>query len=399
MPLCGEEHTYERPLPFGVYKWPSQRIAGCEKWVALPPAERARTLESYNGCPLCSAYTHTAEECYQKEKRKNIILCKEKVDGKNCGGKHHKLLHGSKSTYCRTAAVRATAATNHGDVVLHGPKLLEMVKCPARGEGGREATALVFTDGGSTLSLIRTDFANHLGLEGTYLEFYIRVVGHEYVRKESKMYTFNLVDRQGHEHPIQAVGISSISETGPVPDMTPIQALFPGFPAVTFQRPQGEVDILLGMNNRRLHPNGVKDVEDLRVMESRLGPPYLVTGSHPALTHTGSEVLPEARELSAAVLILPAHSGLKGRDNIAPAQDQADENLGGTQARVEAPQAKQTNEQTSKKNLANRVRNKRTSVTHKAPAARNKRTPPGAGQAPCRREVQTRGPGPPKEGR
>jgi hypothetical protein len=138
------------------------------------------------------------------------------------------------------------------------------------------------------------------------------------------MYTFNLVDRQGYAHTVRAVGINSISDTGPVPDMTPIRALFPGFPAATFRRPQGEVDVLLGMNNRRLHPNGVKDVEDLRMMKSRIGPAYLITGSHPALTHRGSSILPEARDLSAAVLTPPpgACSSLSDQRSRTPAQDQ-----------------------------------------------------------------------------
>jgi hypothetical protein len=193
-PLCGEEHTWARTFPFGVLHWPSQRLSGCKTWVALTPAERARILESFDGCPQCSAYTHTVGECYQKKKRGSNIPCKEKVDGKNCGGDHHKLLHGSESAYCRTAAVRAIAASDEEGHQGGGPQLLEMFECPAQAPSGREATALVFTDGGSTLSLIRHEFANRLGLEGTYVEYYLRVVGHDYARKESKMYTFNLVD-------------------------------------------------------------------------------------------------------------------------------------------------------------------------------------------------------------
>jgi hypothetical protein len=246
---------------------------------------------------------------------------------------------------------------------------------------------MVFTDGGSTFSLIRNEFANRLGLEGTYLEYYLRVVGHAYARKESKMYTFTLVDRQGYEHTVRAVGINSISDTGPAPDMTPIQALFPGFPVATFRRPQGEVDVLLGMNNRRLHPNGVKDVENLRMMKSRLGPAYLITGSHPALTHTASSILPEARDLSAAVLTLPpgACSCLSERRSLASAQDQHKEDLGGEQVLANGsepiqgwlPPAKggetptnRTNERTPKLDSAAMAGNKRTIQVHQLPAVK-----------------------------
>ena len=109
------------------------------------------------------------------------------------------MLHGSRSTYARTAAAfdQAGNPTIRYPSTQDGPQLLEMFQCPARAEDGREATALVFADGGSTLSLIRNEFAARLGLQGTHLEYFMRVVGHDYTLKESQMYTFCLVDRQG----------------------------------------------------------------------------------------------------------------------------------------------------------------------------------------------------------
>merc|ERR1712055_894245 len=68
------------------------------------------------------------------------------------------------------------------------------------------------------------------------------------------------------------------------PDLGPIKSLFSGYPQEMFHRPQGRVDLLLGLRNTRLHGRVVKELGDLRVLETPFGCGWVLKGSHPSLS-------------------------------------------------------------------------------------------------------------------
>merc|ERR1712055_292210 len=68
------------------------------------------------------------------------------------------------------------------------------------------------------------------------------------------------------------------------PDLGPIKSLFSGYPQEMFHRPQGRVDLLLGLRNTRLHGKVVKELGDLRVLETTFGCGWVLKGSHPSLS-------------------------------------------------------------------------------------------------------------------
>ena len=83
------------------------------------------------------------------------------------------------------------------------------------------------------------------------------------------------------------MGLESITTLPHDPDLSPIQHLVEGYPQDVLQRPQGEVDVLLGLRNSALHGTTREQWGDLRLMESPLGCGWSLRGTHPSLQHAG----------------------------------------------------------------------------------------------------------------
>ena len=95
-------------------------------------------------------------------------------------------------------------------------------------------------------------------MKGEPVTCFLNVVGYKRKRMPTRKYTITLVDRRGNPHVITALGLDEITTLPPDPDLSPIRNLLPGYPQEIFHRPQGRVDLLLGLRNTGLHGKVVK---------------------------------------------------------------------------------------------------------------------------------------------
>ena len=101
------------------------------------------------------------------------------------------------------------------------------------GVSGKIAT--VFFDNGSSATMATHNFAQKAGLVGTRMTYYLGVVGHSYTQKNTLMYEMKMVDRQGIEHVIHALGIDTISDESEDMDLSKVKHLFPYAPKEAFE--------------------------------------------------------------------------------------------------------------------------------------------------------------------
>ena len=80
-----------------------------------------------------------------------------------------------------------------------------------------------------------------------------------------------------------AQGLGSITTLPPDPDLSPLLPLLGGVPEQVLARPQGRVDVLIGLRNSKLHGKDVREWGNLRLLKSRFGCGWAVRGTHELL--------------------------------------------------------------------------------------------------------------------
>ena len=153
-------------------------------------------------------------------------------------------------------------------------------------------------DPGSDTNFIRHEFAEALGLQGEDYQLRLKVVDREARSLDTKKYTMEVEDKYGNHHTVLALGLESITVLPPDPDLSPIKELVEHLPGAVLDRPQGRVDILLGLKNSALHGRTVAQWENLRLLESPIGCGWSLRGSHPGLSTTGQDVSTPGQDVS-----------------------------------------------------------------------------------------------------
>ena len=103
----------------------------------------------------------------------------------------------------------------------------------------------------------------------------------------SQLFTINLIDKENNLHSIEALGVDRIA--GPIEKVnvdgvreifsSDIQCMWD----VVGSRPSGEVELLIGNNYLGLHPTELEASGNIKVLKSRFGTGFVLSGSHPAL--------------------------------------------------------------------------------------------------------------------
>jgi len=202
-PCCKQSpHMYQRKFPFGTAEWSSNRLESCPQFLSKSPRERGELIERLNGCYKCTGWKHLGDACFLKKKSNCTVV----TSGTACSGVHHKLLHGSGVAFCHNIRVKVANTQSrkvdcspvHDDMSLPDidqPVLLEIQAIEVHG-----TVVKVMFDNGSSAALITHSLAQRLGLVGEKVEYWLMVVGHESVLRETMLYTFNMVDNDGQSH-------------------------------------------------------------------------------------------------------------------------------------------------------------------------------------------------------
>ena len=298
-PMCKTQHTYDRKFPFGPAKFPASRLENCPKWKALSTKEKAEKVQEVGGCKACTSWSHAFDNCWQPQRFK----CKVKVNGSDCGAAHNTALHNSGVAYCNKVAMRAAMTQLSEDKPgLEQNVLLEIQAVEVCGHN-----ATVLFDNGSSATLVTHTFAQRVGLKGKKITYYLRVVGQGYSKKSTLMYKLKILDNVGKSHILFALGIDTISEEIANVSLEGVKHLFPFAPKEAFERPGGEVDLLVGQNYRQLQPwaDKTRTVGRLRMCDSLFGCGMVLTGYHEEIRIKERSLTNDARVHKAYVSLKP----------------------------------------------------------------------------------------------
>ena len=283
-PVCGEVHTYERTWPATSppvkARLISTHLTTCGKFLAMSPDAKMAAVVGNAGCLVCAAWDHTVHK-YPGGKPGRELKCSQTVNGVVCGSAHGRWYHET-----------ATSGASHSvvaSVSSQGPGLYEVYLSPIHPPSSQAnqvaASGMIMIDPGSDTNFVRHDFAEAIGLTGEECQFRLKVVDRDARPLTTKRYVLEIEDKEGKRHAVTALGLESITVLPPDPDFGPIRDLLQHVPPTVLDRPQGNVDILLGLKNSALHGRTVEQWGNLRLLESPLGCGWSLRGSHQDLVY------------------------------------------------------------------------------------------------------------------
>jgi hypothetical protein len=206
------------------------------------------------------------------------------------------------------------------------PALLGLVEVPTA-QGG---TVKLMLDEGAQVSLVREEVGRRLSVAPPRPHtLTLQVVGDHYRPVHTHLYTLSLVDAKGGLQTLVAAGIPSIAAAGSSPtseEKETIRGMFPGICESTLMRPQGQVDILIGVCDAHLLPFGGRRNGSLRLEGSPWAGGEILRGSLPGHENgrDGDCIFPAARAAALASLMAPAGGQdltlLAAQAGMAPAQ-------------------------------------------------------------------------------
>lgn len=293
-PACNSVHSFKNKVGQTVY---TTRMSKCIAFMNMSSDGRAALLDKVGGCALCTDYSgqHKRDNCDATVKGKPFNNCMIQDNGQVCGKKHNHLLHGTSVQYVNNLrdlkdvdTEKSAKATDEGgesnleyEAIAKEDVLLQLQDIRVKGNETR--TGLVFWDNGSTLCLIREAFASKLRLEGRRVCLWVQAAGHDPEKWETTVYSVRLLDRDDIERGIIAFSVESITSEIENMNIRGAAQLFPQAALEELRRPNGPVDILVGINFASLHPTVVDIKGDLRLLRSRFGKGWVLDGRHPSV--------------------------------------------------------------------------------------------------------------------
>lgn len=142
-------------------------------------------------------------------------------------------------------------------------------------------------DAGSNLTMITHAAAKKLGLKGSEISLSLTKIGNQKERVESKIYNVPLIDNNGKQWLVEAVGFNDITSEIKDVDMTEIARIL-GVNPNQIQRPSGKIDLLIGLDYCVLIPKVVKPVGNLQLMHNNFG--YCIRGYLGPLPHNSDQL-------------------------------------------------------------------------------------------------------------
>ena len=290
-PVCDQHHFYERTWantqPLVKAKLLSTHLTTCSRFLAMSSSEKLATVMGNSACLHCASWDHAIHK-FQGGKPTKDPKCTVIVGGSACGGGHGRWFHDGSGDGGSHSVVAATS--------IQGPGLYEVYSVKVHADqpqqGGDPRQGMVMVDPGSDTTFIRHDFARQLGVVGKPCHFRLKVVDREARPIETSRYEIVVEDCQGDTHIVSALGLETITILPPDPDLTPLRSLAEYLPDAAFRRPQGDVDILLGLRDSALHGSTERQWGNLRLLKSPLGCGWSWRGTHPDLQHSRTHLTP-----------------------------------------------------------------------------------------------------------
>ena len=211
--------------------------------------DAVRKAGAYFNCLQQSG--HIARDCNMPNQ------CNVFVGAGICGKRHHSLLH--KTDTATPTASRAATVHN-----AHTEDLGVLLAMSTATSNDKHVTIL--WDSGSDVSLITHKAAARLDIRGRDVDVSIVGVGNNAVILKSKEYSIPLVDLEGKLHNVCAFGMDEITSSVRHICMEQIAARFPHIKTTDISRPEGGVDMLIGVDHCAILPAVVDTVENIQLL-------------------------------------------------------------------------------------------------------------------------------------
>ena len=147
-------------------------------------------------------------------------------------------------------------------------------------------TVLAMYDTGANVNIVVTSLAERLGLKGRAVQQTITTAGGERTVHVTKQYWLPLQKRSGEVCKVLCIGMDRITEDVGMVDVAEAAELF-GLDKVDVYRPQGQVDLILGVHEAAIFPVHKALRGNLQLLGSCFGSGLLLAGTHPCLKLIG----------------------------------------------------------------------------------------------------------------
>ena len=287
-PVCMEQHDRGGK--------PSNIILDCPKWKELQSVdEKARLVESMGGCKRCLRWNHKAGPDCSTMKGYRLVremvisrgkyACGKKLsNGQTCSADHSPYLCGTTVEYCCLTRFSLNPGKKMPDPAQDQVVLLPIQEVAILGH-----KVQIFWDNGSTATLCTYSLADKLGLCGSPVSYSMQTVDSQgWVQKQGKVYVIRLVSNSGEEFKITAYGVESIADccqSIKVDDS--VKSIISEVPSQVWDRPKGEVELLVGSNLTHLMPKDCYEIDNLRIKSSQFGNGFCLQGTSRAITLSG----------------------------------------------------------------------------------------------------------------
>ncbi|XP_041463438.1 uncharacterized protein LOC121414350 [Lytechinus variegatus] len=248
----------------------------CTRFTSKSLDERMQMVKDNYACFSClkkASKDHRISTCKRKKR------CTETVDGVQCSYFHHPLLHSGKKPERKEGNVTkqvGITAVDDDEALL--PVLTVDVIGNRRAASTNQGNLLL--DSGSQTSLIREAFAEKLMLKGVPITLTMIKVGGTEEVFHTKRYLVPLRECGKSSRPIviSAMSIPCISENIAAVDNEALARRF-HLKNDELKRGSGSVDVLVGIDNAKLHGGEVREDGYLAARRSPLG--WVVFGVKP----------------------------------------------------------------------------------------------------------------------
>ena len=239
---------------------PTKQLGACPSFRAMDLEKRKEIVKNHKRCIMCLGVNHTVNEC----------LWKGGCIKKNCTVRHNAWLCGLPFP---DKPVESKSMNNRGNInyaAVSGGKIID--------ERGSRANTLIFYDNGSTDNFILDSVAERHGYVGRKVVLNVQRLGMDYQPVQTKVYNIRLVNNKGNIVEITAHGIRHIGDHKRINDIPELARKFKVKPSM-ISNYYGPMEILLGRCNYGLHPKEISKSQNLGLLASQFGKPFMVVGS------------------------------------------------------------------------------------------------------------------------
>ena len=240
----------------------THNLVDCILFKRLNHVQKLECLRKHRVCYSCLRIGHVSAQCINRKS------CDSRdSNGNICRINHHPILHENN---LNSGFQFTSQHSSVSHVLGESTSLL-----PIAYVYSHSYPICTLYDSGADLSLITHDLANRLGLDGYELELTIIKVGNVIERIKSKCYKLLLSSVNGFSHNIKVYGLDQITSSQVFVNMNNIAKVFQIDPRL-IERPQGKVELLIGVDNCSIMPQVINYKNDLQLLKNCFG--YCVRG-------------------------------------------------------------------------------------------------------------------------